>query len=546
MTVTEQPRTRVPAPVRRVRGLPTALLALALFALTAALRIVGLDRSADLFVDELIYRELGASAARGGFPRTDEGLFFLHPPGYFYVQAGWGELIGFSPDLATSIYEARLLSVLFGAGTAALLMLLVTRASGSRIAGVLTALLFALDPYVIRQNDRAMLDTLTMFWVVAGYLALLGLCRRPGPDRKYGRAVAVGLLFGMALLTKEHSALITLLPLLLALLLGWGPPRRLLATVAGASLVPYAAYLTVVYTTGHFEGFLWAKQNGVQRLIGVVQDTGFNAEGTPSLASRLAAELATFASTYGLLALGPIALVVLIRRKDPGLRMLALFELCAGFTLLFALTQGTLEEQALYLLVVPNLAALGVAGALLVRRVPAAPGRMKDERPARLLRRRFLLATTALVLGAATVFSSVSYVEGRTQRDDGFARLRAYMAENVPNGAAVTAGDGASAGGISSWALKDRYQVGDWLTPADREHSRVRYLVVPWKLLDQGYGRLDADSVRRLAKEGRLVFSVHERSYGTLALYELPLPGQANGKASPAGHLTGAGSGHDR
>ncbi|WP_432155596.1 ArnT family glycosyltransferase [Streptomyces sp. bgisy153] len=535
MTVAEAPHVRT-LPRQTSRRVSTPVLAGGVFLFALALRLVNVGRSADLFVDELIYRKLGVSAAQGGFPRTSEGLFFLHPPGYFYVQAGWGKLVGFSPDLVTGVYQARLVNVLLGAATAVLVLLLVTMA-GSRTAGVVAALLFALDPYIIRQNDRVMLDTQTMLFVLAGYLVLLTLSREPLPGRPRLRAAAAGLLFGLALLTKDHSALITLLPLLIALSLGWGAPRRLMLITLGVSLLPYGLYVGLVGLSGHISPFWYAKYHGAARLIGIVQESGFNAPGTPALTSRLTDQVTTYASTYALLLAGPIALVVLLRRKDPVLRMLALFHLCAGLTLLFALAQGTLEEQALYLLIVPTLVALGAALSVGMQWYRQRNGRGK--------RRRVLLLATVGFLAAALAFSGTSYAKVRTGHDDGYAELRDYMDKHVPAGSAVIAADGGASGGVSSWALRDKYRMGDWVTRQDRSRAHARYLVVPWKVIDQGYGRMDARTARALADEGRLVFSFSGRSYGTLALYELPLPPPGTEHApSPAwGLRTGADHG---
>jgi hypothetical protein len=136
----------------------------------------------------------------------------------------------------------------------------------------------------------------------------------------------------------------------------------------------------------------------------------------------------------------------------------------------------------------------------------------------------------------------VSYARGRLQDDDGFSQLRAYMAQHVPAGSTVTAADGETTKGVSSWALKDRYRMGVWVTPQARAEARVRYLVVPWRVVEQGYGHLNERDARLLADQGRLLFSADGRTYGTLALYELPLPDAAPAAAT----RTPAGAGHGR
>ncbi|MFD4371288.1 phospholipid carrier-dependent glycosyltransferase [Streptomyces sp. NPDC058486] len=511
-------------PVLRRRAVQVRLVAGAALVLTATLRLVGLQGSGDLFIDELIYRELGASVVDGGLPATASGLFFLHPPGYFYLQAAWASVFGLGPDVVSGVYEFREINALLAGVTAALLVLLVTRARSLPL-GAAAALLFALDPYILRQNDRVMLDTEAMMWVLAGYLVLLPLTRRPQPrpSRVGARVCCAGLLFGLALLTKDHTALITLLPLLLGAALGWGLPRRQMLLTAAVAVVPYGVYVLVVTLAGHFDELWFTKTHGVRRLLGLVQETGFNAEQGPPLTTRLAEEVATFGTTYLLLLLGAVALVVLLRRKDPTSRLLALFQLSAGFTLLYAVGFGTLEEQALYLLVVPTLVAVTVAWP----RWPDAPRRARRRLQA------VACAGAGAVLVAVTALSGVSYAQVRTDPDTGFAQLRAYLAAHVPPGTAVGAADGQPTPGVTQWALKDQYRVGTWITPEERYEHGAHYLVVPWKIVRDGYAPLDEDAVERMVSRGRLLFSVDGRTYGTLALYLLPLPGQPSPSAPP-------------
>lgn len=517
MTVVTSRRTLVEASRTRNRTIPVALLAMAAFVLTAVVRLVNVGRSSDLFVDELIYRRLGISAAGGGFPHTEDGPFFLHPPGFFYLEAAWGKIFGLESDVVAGVYQFRVLNGLLAAGTAALIVLLAGRA-GSRTAAVVAALLFVLDPYIIRQNNRAMLETEMMFWVLAGYLVLLLLCRDTLPKKKNITAMGAGLLFGLALLTKDHAALITVFPLLLAVVLKWGPPRRLLLLTAGSAVVTYGMYWAVVAANGHLEAWLEEKRRGINRAIGLVQESGFNAPGAPSLADRLADELAVYGSTYALLILGPFALVILLHSRNPVHKLLGLFHLSAGLMLLYVLTKGALEEQALYLFVVPNVLGLAVAFSVLQERARARERRRRGTRNA-------VFRTAGIgFLVAALAFSGASYAESRFQKDDGYAQLRDYMARHVPVGTAVAAADGDATSGVSGWALKDRYRMGAWLTPQDRADERVRYLVVPWKVIRDGYGRISEEDARRLVGQGRLLFSVDGRTYGTLALYELPLP----------------------
>lgn len=507
--VPEPPEPPAPAPHRRLRPVPTAVYALGVAVLTVALRLVNVGRAGDLFVDEVIYQELGRSAAQGGFPGTSEGLFFLHPPGFFYLEAGWMKLVGTHQDVIAEVHSLRVLNALLAGVTAALLVALVARIR-SRPAGLVAGLLFALDQFCIRQNNRVLLETETMVWVLAGFLVLVPLCRAETPPRAHARALLGGLLLGLAVLTKDHSALITVLPLLAALALGWGMPRRLTATALAATVVPYGVYVALVAGFGHGAEFWDEKTYGLRRLLGFVQETGFNAPGTPSLPGRLAAELPGYATTYLLLLLTPVALFLLLRRREPVYRLLALFHASAVLTLAYALAIGTLEEQALYLLFVPNLVALAVT-------VPVPRGR-----PA-------LRGAVVAGLVAVLAVPSVVYARDRGTPDDGFVKLDAYLRTHVPAGSGIVTVDGARTRGVTYWTFEDAYRLGNWMSPGERAVHQARYAIVPWKVIDQGYGRSTPAEVRRLTRDARLLFTVDGHTYGTLALYELPPPGPVPG-----------------
>ena len=125
-------------------------------------------------------------------------------PGFFYLEAGWARLVGNQPGVMAWVYEMRTLNALFAAATAVVLVLLATRA-GSLRAGTVAGLLFALDPFCIRQNDRVVLETALMFWVMLGYLVFTSLIGRLPSRHDWLPAVCAGLLFGCAVLTKDEE-----------------------------------------------------------------------------------------------------------------------------------------------------------------------------------------------------------------------------------------------------------------------------------------------------------------------------------------------------
>jgi hypothetical protein len=512
-------RPPVTAELTAARSHALGVVAAVAGGLTLLIRLVLHGRSFDLFGDEVIYTDLGRSVTSGGFPRFGGQLFFLHPPGFFYLEAGWQRLLGHQPGLMAQIYQMRVLNALLAGGTAVVLVLLVARA-GSVRAGLAAGLLFALDPFCIRQNDRVLLETATMLWVLLGYLAFASLIGRPRSRGATARAVGTGLLFGCAVLTKDEAVLLTVLPLLVGAALRWGPGRALTLRAVGSTAVPYVMYLIVVAANGHIGTWWQAKTSGMLRMLGLIQSTGFHSSGGGSLPARLVAEGVYFATTYGVLALAVPALALMLRGGGPLPRVLGLLYCAAAVTLGYALVLGTLEEQELYLLIVPSLLTVPMAAALLHG---ASPARRRSTVGRHRAALRPVAITAALTL--ALSLNLATCVRWLEQPDDGFARMLSYMAAHVPAGARVTDGADALPGPtVVQYGLAPRYRVGLWLTPAARSREHVRYIVVPWAQVNDGYSFLAPSQVRRLVGPGRLVFSFHGRTYGNLALYQLPLP----------------------
>jgi hypothetical protein len=500
----EQGRSRVRAVVLACTGIPLLV--------TLLIRLVLDRRSFDMFGDEVYYTDIGRSVINGGFPRFDGQLFFLHGPGFFYLEAGWERLLGSQHSLLDWIYEMRLLSALLAGATAVVLVLLATRA-GSLWAGTAAGLLYAVEPYCIRQNDRVLLETAMMFWVLLGYLMFTSLAGRPLSRATAARAVGAGLFFGFAILTKDEGALLTLLPLFAAAGLRWGPSRTLTRLTIGATVLPYLVYLTVVAANGHV-GAMWAaKTAGLKRMLGLIQVTGFHSQTGGSLLTRLVAEGAQFATTYATLALAVPAAVLVLRRGGQLPRMLGLLYCAAAVALGYALIGGTLEEQELYLLIVPSLLVIPVAATLLRGTRP-----FPEKSAARTLAVP-LAAALVLVLG----INLANCVQWWLQPDDGISRLLTYMALHVPPDARVTT---VSGGDAVQFALAGQYQLGPTLAAAAADApEHIRYVVVAWGEIYGGYSDLTVSQVRRLVSHDRLIFSFDERTYGDLALYLLPPDG---------------------
>jgi hypothetical protein len=481
--------------------------------LTLVIRLALHGNSFDLFGDEVIYSDLGRSVVNGGFPQF-EGPFFLHGPGFFYLEAGWARLLGSPHDVMGLVYQMRTLNALIAAATAVVLVLAATRTASLR-SGAATGLLFALDPFCIRQNDRVLLETALMLWVMLGYLVFATLIDRPLSRGTVARAVLAGLCFGFAVLTKDEGALLTMLPLLAAAVLRWGPDRRLIAITVVTIVDVYVAYVTVVWASG-YSSLLWrAKTMGLLRMLGVIQTTGFHTSGGGSLTSRLFAEANFFGTTYLLLAVAVAAAVVLLRRGTNQQRMFGLLYCAAAVTLAYGVGIGTLEEQELYLLLVPSLLIIPVAVTVL-----RPPNRGRRPSTTAINRRVAWTAVPAAALVLVLGINLGTSVQWLRQPDDGFARLIQYVMAHVPAGTAISA----IQGDIETPSLGGDYQVGYWDTSAALSVHRVRYVVVEWGTVDEGYSPETPAQIRQLVADGKVVFSFRGRTYGNLELYQLPLP----------------------
>ena len=269
-------------------------------------RAFGLARANDLFIDELTYAEVADDVAHGTLPQQFGEPFFLHPIGSFVVNGLVIRLFGLMGSFFELVYPLRWVNTVLGAVTVLLAVLLVHRIAGLAPAAV-AGVVLAFDPFVLRQDGRVMIETPATLWIVAGWLVLIGA--PAGPSVRTRRSLTAGLLFGLAQVTKDMTAVSTIVPLLLAgwwrrkCTLPWPTVRRVLL----AFPVPYLAYLAVVATNGLLPAWFDAKVGGVLRLVGVDQETGLDAVPGADLTGRLIQMLSRFGTSYVLLGLGLFA-----------------------------------------------------------------------------------------------------------------------------------------------------------------------------------------------------------------------------------------------
>jgi hypothetical protein len=118
------------------------------------------------------------------------------PLGWILV-AGWTAITSSFVTFGNAINSGRALMLLFSFGSALLVYLIARRLSGSRSAGLIAMLLFALSPLGITSQREVLLDNIGTFWL------LLSLQLIVGGNSRLQSTVWAGVALGLAILTKE-------------------------------------------------------------------------------------------------------------------------------------------------------------------------------------------------------------------------------------------------------------------------------------------------------------------------------------------------------
>ncbi|RBY78263.1 hypothetical protein DQ238_12255 [Geodermatophilus sp. TF02-6] len=523
MTLVDQPRVPVEEPgARPLHGRHRArssggasaplLLAAALAALAFAVRSIGLTRSFELWIDEMHYADLGASISRGELPALADGPFFLHPPGFFVVEGAVIRLLDLqTADSMSLVYDLRWLTAALGSLSVALAFLLVRRVAGTWPA-VWAALVLVFEPFVLRNNSRVFLETPAAAAVLAGLLLLVGHLDRRHRGRAQGRLFLAGLLLGYAVLTKDVFAVYAVVPVLLAVV--WRRTLRLgeAGTVLLGVVTPYAVYLVLLSLAGDLGLWAAAKGNGLLRLVGAEQATGFNAPGAPSLVDRLLDQAQGYGTSYLLLLLCPLAGLLAAASHRPDRRLVGLTAVVMGVIGAFLALFGTLEEHFGYPMVVAGVTALAVCAAEVVERRPS---------------QRTVTVVLASVLLAAVATTGLRL---ETTDDGGFLRFRAWAAAELPPDARVGVTNDTA---IRAFRDDDRF--GPWSTAQQLEDNGARYVLTVSLPTEQGYARARPELLDWLEANGTPLFRADGPTNGQTVLWSVPPDALARAAADGVG-----------
>ncbi|MFP3581113.1 phospholipid carrier-dependent glycosyltransferase [Arthrobacter sp. fls2-241-R2A-200] len=504
--VTEEathPRHRQTAPVRGSMSPPVMarLRGFCVFAgwVAAAfgVRAIGLTKGFELWVDEMLYALLGDSVSRGHIlPTLPDGPFFLHPPGFFWVEGAVIHLFGITGNNVDLVMQLRWLNAVLGAVTVGLAFLLV-RHTANRTAAWLTGGLLSFEPFVLRSNSHVFLETLAMAAVLGGLLIVVTQMGSRSTGKRTLLLVLAGLLLGYSVLTKDFFALCTVVPVGAATVWRQTLRRREAAGILSAMLLPYLIYMSIVVGQGMFPDWLRAKTAGIMRLIGVQKDTGFSAAGSPSLVSRLIDNASHFGSSYILLGLCPVAATLLCLSRRPERRLIGLISLSLGVYGVYSAVFGTFEEQYGYGVMIAGVLSIAVLSAEVF------------ERGRRSLR-SILLVSAVLLLLLTTVLG----VRLETSTDNGFAQARRWVQENLPAQAKVSVTND-----TGELAFADDPRFGVWPSPSLMLGSGANYVLTASLPASQGYAYMDPGMLPWLEKNAKPVFSVAGLTNGTTTLW---------------------------
>lgn len=472
--------------------------------MTFVLRAVRLDVSWDIFVDEISYLRISQSVAQHLEVKLYGNAFYLHPPAFFFLEGAYIRLFPPAGDLIHQIYDVRYVNAAFAALTVIVLLGIGRRLAGWP-AGFAAAVLFALEPYIIKMNSRNYLDTSAMLWVALGYFVLFSALSEEKRRLPLWRILAAGFLFGLGLLTKDMVVFATLLPLAVCFFTGWAIPRLQSTLVGVTALLTYLPYPAIVYAIGGWRDFSYQKFRGASRLAGLIHETGFNQEGGPSFLDAILANLREFATTYALLATGGLSVLILFFFFGGAARRLLLAWTGSTYALLaYIVVLGTLEEQFFYFLIVPSILATTVTAKLVL-----------ETKSLDIRVRRALLAIAALLAVAFLSWTAYVWTEVHFAPDNGYERVAAYV-RDIPEEYSVGVANDTTQFVMNGLLVNDTiYDSVDELRADD-----VDYVVVSSKLVEQGYGP-SPEFYRWVKNHGKLAYGFVGRSFGLMGVYRL-------------------------
>jgi 4-amino-4-deoxy-L-arabinose transferase-like glycosyltransferase len=580
---------RAPAPVHSATPWlqsPRAalLIALGIFTVALFLNTFRSMETIDLNADEATYAIESVALQQTGMTRWNGTPFFVHPPVYFLIEGLYFKVrdVGQSAffqrlvdqpyhfaqallpptaplgtdNITNAIAVGRFLPALYGALIAVLLFLL-GRAFLSPGAGALAAVLFMVDPYVLRRNHFNMLEPLaTLFGILMIYIYYRGLEQGTSQVRRR-YLIGAGLVLGLALLSKELAGLYIIALGVYALLFRRARLREVLLPV-GIGLGLYLLFPIWAAATGNWSIWWASKTWLIQRLTGQIQDTGITRPG--STVGRFPPNLLDYIPAFFVLGVaGLLAALFLYLYFREGVRdrpaeLLAALTLgCYAFFAAVGLAGGVLNEQFFYFIM--PISILMVAYAALhfpqlwagrgsARPAPRPMDNPYATRPIPLVTgnahaapteplpvaagaapRTGMLARIALVIvGLLGLYNlGAAIVRYGFSRDDSYVQVDSYLARTVPAGTPVVGRDS-----LDMYLLPRNpvYVYGFFpdaphqIDPAAVIQNQIPYTVLNDQSVLEGYGGANPGYYEWVRQSGSEVYHFAGRTWNT-SVYHL-------------------------
>lgn len=527
-----------PVPIKQNRNRLTGWIAgvafsLILFSISFGVVAYRDSQAPDVFTDEILYTRAGTRIAAEGAMVWDSGEpFMIHPPLYFLVESLYFKLTSnptrqlYNPgNIFSDVFNARRLNAIFAGLTTVLLFWIGRRLRGLWPALLMVAL-FIIDPFGVRINRRAMMETFAELVTFAGVGLFAVNLLHYAP--KYSWSLWAGLLIGAGLLSKE----VTFVSLLALAFFGiWeflrsgffsrpGSEDRFLLSIHAllafsTALLTYAIYPLWVISEAQWPAFWSEKFLGVQRLLGLVQLTGWNRPGV-SLTQFLLARLTSYGSSYVLLALGGAATIwiLLNHSHTPQGRFIASWGLLLypffGFTAL----AGSGNDQLFYYLLVPAIFLVGYGLSL-----PVIFARYNT------LQKAIRYAIAGMILMVMIPYDGYEWIKTfGIGQDNAYTQFAQYVNQNLPAGTPINAtGD----------PIKFRYFLPAYpitaLTAPDQAYKAgVHYYALAPKDVQSHYGNSNPVMQAWIQSNGTVVAHFYGDSYGDIYLYSVNFKGGKN------------------
>ncbi len=365
-----------------VRRRTTLLIALGLFVLSFFLSSYRLAETIDVNSDEATYAIESVALMQRGVTMWNGAPFFVHPPMFFLIEGVYFKLLGIgnsvemhrlvdqpyeigvpllppdapltSDNLFNAMIAGRYLAILYGSLITLIVFTLGSSFLGRRM-GTMAALLFMIDPYIVRRNHYNMLEPLTaLFGLAMLWLYWRGTTRWTAREqRRY--MIAAGVCFGCAMLSKE-LALIYVPGLLVHALLFRRSTIRHVATLLGTGIGVYIVFPLWASLQGQSQLWWHTKTWLFERLTGAIQDTGITRPGK-SLTDPAPMTIIDYWTSFALLGIAGILAGVFLyyyfRRglRDRPAELLTAFVTGAyAFFVVVWKMGGVLNEQFFYLI----------------------------------------------------------------------------------------------------------------------------------------------------------------------------------------------------